>query len=96
VPCHAGVEPQIRDPRVTCGTTRYETVSTREVLEHEFGHATGILNEIANMNQNVNPFRAEMGLPTLNVYSFIGGFQYFTPTILPFTGTSLLPLPPAR
>jgi len=79
----------------SCGGTAYEAASTRAVLEHELGHATGILDEIANMNQNVNPFRAEMGLPALSTYGFIGGFQYFAPTMLPYTGASLV-LPPAR
>ena len=80
----------------SCGGTAYEAASPREVLEHELGHATGVLDELANMNQNVNPFRAEMGLPALSIANgFIGGFQYFTPTMLPYTGASLV-LPPAR
>src|SRR5260370_25455547 len=68
----------------SCGGTNYEVSSTREELEHELGHATGILDEIANMNQNVNPFRSEVGLPPITEYGFIGGFSEYAPIALPF------------
>ncbi len=83
------VDPNFHPVIPVSGSCGGETESTAQVLEHELGHATGVLDEMANLNQNVNPFRAEMGLPPLSEYGFLGGYSSFTPISLPFTGASI-------
>jgi len=59
-----------------CG---HETASTVVQLEHELWHAaTGSGDEDLNLLQNVNPFRAEFGLPPQTAYGAIGPYANST------------------